>query len=65
MPGVEKNGFFSRVELFDHLEKLVDVIVDNGQEPGYEGSTILDLTGEEPIVVRQGLGWDDVAAWVV
>ncbi|MCL1463031.1 L-threonylcarbamoyladenylate synthase [Argonema galeatum] len=65
MPGVEKNGFFSRVELFDHLEKLVDVIVDNSQEPGYEGSTILDLTGEEPIVVRQGLGWGEVAAWVV
>lgn len=65
MPGVEKNGFFSRVELFDHLEKLVDVIVDNGQEPGYEGSTILDLTAEEPIVVRQGLGWEAAAAWVV
>ncbi|MFB2970801.1 L-threonylcarbamoyladenylate synthase [Aerosakkonema sp. BLCC-F183] len=65
MPGVESNGFFSRVELFDRLEKLVDAIVDNGQEPGYEGSTILDLTGEEPVVVRQGLKWEEVAAWVV
>ncbi len=54
-----------RAELFDQLEKLVDVIVDNGQEPGYEVSTILDLTDEEPVMVRQGLGWEDAAAWVL
>jgi len=60
---VEKNGYFSRVELFDHLEKLVDVIVDNGEEPGYAGSTIIDLTGEEPAIVRQGLGWETASAW--
>ena len=61
---VEKNGFFSRVELFDSLEKLVDVIVDDGTEPGYVGSTILDLTGEEPKIVREGLGLEAAAAWV-
>jgi len=33
----------SRVELFDRLDKVVDVIVDNGSEPGYQVSTILDL----------------------
>ncbi|HEY9298209.1 MAG TPA: L-threonylcarbamoyladenylate synthase, partial [Phormidium sp.] len=38
---VEKNGYFSRVELFDHMEKLVDIIIDNGEEPRYVGSTIL------------------------
>ncbi|PSB25339.1 L-threonylcarbamoyladenylate synthase [Stenomitos frigidus] len=54
-----------RFELFDCLEKLVDVIVDSGTEPGYHVSTILDLTGEEPIVVRRGLGWEAVAAWAV
>jgi tRNA threonylcarbamoyl adenosine modification protein (Sua5/YciO/YrdC/YwlC family) len=54
----------SRFELFDNLEKLVDVIVDDGQDAGYQVSTILDMTGEEPIVVRKGLGWEAVEMWV-
>ncbi len=54
----------SRVELFDRLDKLVDVIIDTGKEPTYEVSTILDLTGEEPIITRRGLGWEVAAAWV-
>ena len=53
----------SQVELFDRLDKLVDVIVDNGSEPGYQVSTILDLTGSEPIITRRGLGWEKAAAW--
>lgn len=53
----------SAAELFDRLENLVDVIVDDGSEAGTEGSTILDLTGPEPVVVRQGLGWDAIAPW--
>ncbi|MBD2445920.1 threonylcarbamoyl-AMP synthase [Nostoc sp. FACHB-152] len=60
--GVEP--ILSRVELFDYLDNLVDVIVDTGQEPTYEVSTIVDLTGDEPIITRQGLGWEAVAAWV-
>jgi tRNA threonylcarbamoyl adenosine modification protein (Sua5/YciO/YrdC/YwlC family) len=55
----------TRFELFDCLEKLVDVIVDSGTEPGFQVSTILDLTEEEPIVVRKGLGWEEVANWLV
>ncbi|HAZ45445.1 MAG TPA: threonylcarbamoyl-AMP synthase [Cyanobacteria bacterium UBA11369] len=58
----ETNGFYSKDELFDSMHKLVDVIVDDGSEPSFEVSTILDLTGEEPIVVRQGLGWEAMAA---
>jgi len=54
----------SRVELFDYLDNLVDVIVDTGEEPTYEVSTILDLTGDEPIITRKGLGWEAVTAWV-
>jgi len=61
---VETESNISRVELFDSLDKLVDVIVDNGSEPGYQVSTILDLTGEEPIITRRGLGWEEAAAWV-
>lgn len=55
----------SRFELFDCLEKLVDVTVDSGTEPGDQVSTIVDLTSEEPIIVRRGLGWEAAAAWAV
>lgn len=54
----------SRVELFDRMEGLVDVIIDTGFEPGYKVSTILDLTEEQPTVVRQGLGWEEVEEWM-
>ena len=54
----------SRVELFDRWDSLVDVIIDTGEEPTYEVSTILDLTGDEPMITRQGLGWEAAAAWV-
>ncbi len=46
----------TQAELFDRLDDLVDVIVDTGEEPTTEVSTILDLTGDEAIVVRQGIG---------
>jgi tRNA threonylcarbamoyl adenosine modification protein (Sua5/YciO/YrdC/YwlC family) len=52
-----------RAELFDALEKIVDIIVDSGEEPGYQVSTILDFTGSEPVILRQGLGWQEAAAW--
>lgn len=53
-----------RAKLFDEMDKLVDVIVDNDTEPGYQVSTILDLTGDEPVMVRQGIGWEAVTAWM-
>lgn len=54
---------FGKAEMFDYMEKLVDVIVDDTSELGYEVSTILDLTQENPTVVRRGQGWEAVAAW--
>ena len=50
----------SLAELFDAMDGLVDVIVDTGEEPSYQGSTILDLTGDEPTVIRRGLGWEAI-----
>lgn len=49
------------IELFDRLDKVVDVIIDDQSPVGYRVSTILDLTEDEPIVVRKGLGWEAVA----
>jgi tRNA threonylcarbamoyl adenosine modification protein (Sua5/YciO/YrdC/YwlC family) len=45
-----------QAELFDRFDKLVDIIIDDGTEPRYEVSTIVDLTTDEPVIVRQGLG---------
>lgn len=61
---VPQSQQLERAELFDHMDKLVDVIVDDGTEPGYQVSTILDLTDEEPGMVRRGLGWEAATAWV-
>lgn len=54
----------SQVDLFDRLDKIVDVIVDDGSEPGYQVSTILDFTESEPAIARQGLGWEEAATWI-
>lgn len=51
-----------KAELFDCLENLVDIIIDDGSNPGYQVSTILDLTGQEPNLIRQGLGVETVTS---
>ncbi|MBS1601684.1 MAG: threonylcarbamoyl-AMP synthase [Bacteroidetes bacterium] len=46
--------------IHDKFEKLVDIVVDGGIG-GILPSTIVDCTGEEPVVVRKGLGpWPEV-----
>ncbi|AFZ24543.1 translation factor SUA5 [Cylindrospermum stagnale PCC 7417] len=62
--GVEPESILSQAELFDRLENLVDIIIDTGEEPTYQVSTILDLTADEPVITRRGLGWEAAAAWV-
>lgn len=64
MVGLDMKDILSRVDLFDRLDNLVDVIVDTGEEPTFEVSTILDLTGEEPMITRRGKGWEEAEAWV-
>jgi tRNA A37 threonylcarbamoyladenosine synthetase subunit TsaC/SUA5/YrdC len=51
--------------LFDALEKLVDIIIDDDQPLAYEVSTILDVSETEPVIVRQGLGWQEAMEWGV
>jgi tRNA threonylcarbamoyl adenosine modification protein (Sua5/YciO/YrdC/YwlC family) len=51
--------------LFDALDKSVDLIIDDDSEPSTEVSTILDLTEEEPTIVRKGLGWEEVENWLI
>lgn len=46
----------SQVELFDYFDKLVDIIIDDGSQNRAGVSTILDMTGAQPELVRQGAG---------
>jgi tRNA threonylcarbamoyl adenosine modification protein (Sua5/YciO/YrdC/YwlC family) len=63
LPEVEKGGPVDKMSMFDALEKLVDVIVDDDQPLTYEVSTILDMEGETPLILRQGLGWEVALDW--
>jgi tRNA threonylcarbamoyl adenosine modification protein (Sua5/YciO/YrdC/YwlC family) len=51
-------------KLFDALDKVVDIVVDDGLNAGFAVSTIIDLTGDRPVVVRQGLGWEEAQNWL-
>jgi tRNA threonylcarbamoyl adenosine modification protein (Sua5/YciO/YrdC/YwlC family) len=62
--GDEPTDSVEKAVLFDRLDKLVDIIIDDGSEPGMESSTILDMTIDPPGVIREGLGWAEVAAWL-
>ena len=53
----------SKADLFDRMEKQVDVILDSDDELGYQVSTILDLTGDYPQITRQGMGWQTAVEW--
>jgi tRNA threonylcarbamoyl adenosine modification protein (Sua5/YciO/YrdC/YwlC family) len=50
--------------LFDALDHIVDLIIEDGSAPGSEVSTIVDFTGEQPDIVRQGLGWQELKQWL-
>ncbi len=52
-------------ELFDSMNRLVDLIVDTGQETTDQVSTIVDLTDDDPTIVRKGLGWEAAAEWAL
>jgi L-threonylcarbamoyladenylate synthase len=41
-------------EVYTQLNGKVDLIIDGGRCPGGRESTIVDLTGETPIVLREG-----------
>ncbi|MDJ1178593.1 L-threonylcarbamoyladenylate synthase [Roseofilum sp. BLCC_M91] len=56
--------YTSTQELFDRLDKLVDIIIDDGLPVQSDVSTVLDLTSMEPKVVREGLGWEAASDWV-
>ncbi|GBL09221.1 threonylcarbamoyl-AMP synthase [Microcystis aeruginosa Sj] len=50
--------------LFDALDHIVDLIIEDGSAPGLEVSTIVDFTADQPDIVRQGLGWPELQQWL-
>ncbi|MDJ1181726.1 L-threonylcarbamoyladenylate synthase [Roseofilum casamattae] len=63
-PAPDAPEYTSSAELFDRLDKLVDIIVDDESSVGYQVSTVLNLTTDEPEVVREGLGWEAASEWL-
>jgi len=60
LPGEMVEDYTDPELIHRNFEKLVDVVVDGGVG-GTVPSTIIDCTGEEPVVTRQGLGaWETV-----
>jgi L-threonylcarbamoyladenylate synthase len=41
-------------EVLDQLQGRVDVILDGGETPGGIPSTVVDMTGEKPAILREG-----------
>lgn len=55
--GDEEPEYYTVPELIEEkFGNLVDLVIDGGTG-GIEGSTIVDCTGDEPEIVRQGAGW--------
>jgi tRNA threonylcarbamoyl adenosine modification protein (Sua5/YciO/YrdC/YwlC family) len=61
LPGEMVEEYTDPEMIHDKFEKLVDIVVDGGIG-GILPSTIVDCTGDEPVVTRKGLGqWESVA----
>ena len=52
----EDTGYLTDPELINEkFGQAVDLVIDGGMG-GLEGSTVVDCTGDEPAIIRQGLG---------
>lgn len=63
LPEAVKGHPPDKMTMFDTLEKLVDIVIDDDRPLGYEVSTILDMEGEDAVMIRQGLGWETALDW--
>lgn len=55
LPGDMVEEYTDPELMYRNFEKLVDIVVDGGIG-GMVPSTVIDCTGEEPVIVRQGAG---------
>jgi tRNA threonylcarbamoyl adenosine modification protein (Sua5/YciO/YrdC/YwlC family) len=64
---MDSNGEFvelDKAKLFDSLDKLVDILIDDGSVATNSISTVLDVSEHSPTVLRQGMGWAEISSWV-
>ena len=48
-------------EVYAQFGAKIDLIIDGGRCPGGRESTVVDVTGEKPVVLRQGaISWDEL-----
>ena len=55
VPGEMLEEYTDPELIYEKFEKLVDIVIDAGIG-GMDYSTVIDLTEDEPIVIRQGIG---------
>jgi len=54
MPG-KVDPLFDPEEIYNHIHKMVDVIIDGGYTPA-QPTSIIDLSSSQPIILREGKG---------
>jgi tRNA threonylcarbamoyl adenosine modification protein (Sua5/YciO/YrdC/YwlC family) len=60
LPGEMVEEYTDPELMYENFRNLVDIVVDGGIG-GTIPSTVIDYTGEEPVVLRKGLGeWEEV-----
>ncbi len=58
LPGDDVEDYTDPEIMYENFMKEVDYVIDGGIG-GTEPSTVIDCTGEEPVLIRQGLGeWE-------
>jgi tRNA A37 threonylcarbamoyladenosine synthetase subunit TsaC/SUA5/YrdC len=55
LPGEQVEDYTDPEIMYENFRNLVDIVVDGGIG-GTVPSTIIDCTGEEPVLIREGLG---------
>lgn len=61
LPGDMVEDYTDPELMYENFKNLVDIVVDGGIG-GTTPSTVVDCTGEEPVVLRKGLGeWEEDA----
>ncbi len=55
LPGEMLEEYTDPELIYEKFEKLVDIVIDAGIG-GIDYSTVIDLTEDEPVVIRQGIG---------
>jgi tRNA threonylcarbamoyl adenosine modification protein (Sua5/YciO/YrdC/YwlC family) len=52
-----------KIDVFDALDKQVDIIVDDDRDLSFGLSTMLDVSETQPVLLRKGLNWEMALDW--